>query len=142
MTIDDYIRTLVASLREGYGSSVTVECTLASIAVAPDHALPLGLIINEVVSNAFKHAFPNQRPGRISISLDVATPGRAHLRIADDGVGFTPGGRTGMGSRLIAGLAQQLEGHFSFRTENGTVFELEFAIPEAGTDPASAREAA
>jgi two-component sensor histidine kinase len=131
-----YIRTLVAGLREGYGSAVKVECELAPVDVVPDQALPLGLIVNEVVSNAFKHAFPGGRTGLITLTLEVTEAEQAVLRVRDNGIGYRPGTPTGMGSRLIRGLAQQIKGDYEFRNENGTLFVLKFPLIAAREDPA------
>jgi two-component system, sensor histidine kinase PdtaS len=136
LDVADYIRTLVAGLREGYGSAVTVECELAPVDVVPDQALPLGLIVNEVVSNAFKHAFPGGRTGLITLTLEVTEAEQAVLRVHDNGVGYQPGTPTGMGSRLIRGLAQQIKGDYEFRNENGTLFVLKFPLIAAREDPA------
>jgi two-component system, sensor histidine kinase PdtaS len=135
LDIADYIRTLVAGLREGYGSAVKVECELASVDVTPDQALPLGLIVNEVVSNAFKHAFPGGRPGLITLKLKVTELGQAVLRVQDNGVGYQSGKPTGMGSRLIGGLAQQINGDYEFRNEDGTLFILTFPLIAAPESP-------
>ena len=136
LDIADYIHTLVVGLREGYGSAVKVECELASVDVTPDQALPLGLIINEVVSNAFKHAFPDGRTGLITLKLEVTEAGQAVLRVRDNGVGYQPGKSTGMGRRLIGGLAQQIDGEYELRNEDGTLFVLKFPLMAALIDQA------
>lgn len=136
LDVADYIRTLVAGLREGYGSAVEIECQLAPVDVAPDQALPLGLIVNEVVSNAFKHAFPDGRTGLITLKLEVTEAGYAVLRVRDNGVGYQPGKPTSMGSLLIRGLAQQIDGNYEFRNEDGTLFVLKFPLIAAPDDRA------
>lgn len=136
LDIADYIHTLVVGLREGYGSAVKVECELASVDVTPDQALPLGLIVNEVVSNAFKHAFPDGRTGLITLKLEVTEAGQAVLRVRDNGVGYQPGKSTGMGRRLIGGLAQQIDGDYELRNEDGTLFVLKFPLMAALIDQA------
>lgn len=128
LDIADYIRRLVAGLCDGYGSAVKVRCDLEPIKVGVDQALPLGLIVNEVVSNAFKHAFPDGRPGTITVTLKAEEGGHAVLRVRDDGVGFRPGRRVGMGSRLIQGLVRQIEGNCEYQDDHGTVFVLNFPL--------------
>lgn len=127
-----FLAKLVARLREGHGSHVAVTCHLAPIRVEADQALPLSLIVNEVVSNAFKHAFPGGRAGRIRVSLEPAGDEAAVLTVQDDGVGYEPGKASGMGSRLIRGLAQQLGGRVETRSERGATFVLTF--PLGGAD--------
>ncbi|HEV7368425.1 sensor histidine kinase [Arenibaculum sp.] len=126
----DYVRTLVEALRGAYGSEVEVSCALSPVMVSPDQALPLGLIVNEVVSNAFKHAFPDGRAGLIEVSLrnETAEADRAVLRVRDDGIGHSPEWTSGMGSRLIRALAQQIGGRHEFRNDGGTVFVLAFPL--------------
>ena len=73
-------------------------------------AAPLALVINELLTNALRHAFPEGRPGRIAVSL--ANQGEACvLTIADDGVGLS--GAPGFGSTIVKLLSQQLHAEFS-----------------------------
>ena len=140
LNLRDYVDDLIGKLKDSYGAPVEISSRLEPVEVETETATPLGLIINEVVSNAFKHAFPENRAGRICISLETSTPGIGRLRIADNGVGFggedpasprapgVPGRKGGMGSRLIAGLTRQIEGTSSFTVDGGTVFELTFPL--------------
>ncbi|WP_029009826.1 sensor histidine kinase [Azospirillum halopraeferens] len=139
--VAEYVRTLVMRLREGYGSAAAVHCALDPVAVDPDKALPLGLIVNEVVSNAFKHAFPDGRDGSISVTLQAVPGGPAVLRVHDDGVGYTPDGGSGMGSRLIRSLAAQIGGTVEFRQDGGTLFALTFPLRRATDEEPAARAA-
>ena len=129
----DYVRRLVAGLHDGYGPGVEVRCELEPVTVGADQALPLGLVVNEVVSNAFKHAFPDGRAGLITVTLAPEGAGHAVLRVRDDGVGYQPGRRVGMGSRLIQGLVQQIGGECEFRDDHGTVFVLRFPSADLPT---------
>lgn len=133
-----YIRRLVSGVQHGYGSAITVDCELAPVLVNSDRALPLGLVVNEVVSNAFKHAFPDGRAGSIRVTLRTDGRGQVELRVLDDGVGYRPGTGDGMGSRLIRGLCQQIGAKHTVEVGDGTVFALVFSL----TDGDAADEAA
>jgi two-component sensor histidine kinase len=85
-------------------------------------ATPLGLITNELVTNAFKHAFPGERPGRIDVELR-RTAGVVELAVADDGVGHDPAGPAtggGLGRMLVEQLARQLGGSVATEGTGGT----------------------
>jgi two-component sensor histidine kinase len=125
----DYIPKLVQELRDSYGDAVAIECAVAPLEVDREHALPLGLLINEVVANAVKHGFADGRAGRISVVLTALDPGQARLTISDNGVGFDPERESrGMGTRLIRGLVQQMDGQYSFESAQGTMFVLAFPL--------------
>ncbi len=108
-----YLVRVLTSLRESAPPDVKVDWTLAPQQLSPDQALPPGLIVNEVVSNAFKHDFPNGRAGGVNVTLTRPLEGNdAVLTIADNGAGMgeSPAGGIGLGTRLINGLAAQLQG--------------------------------
>lgn len=128
---ESYLAKLLAGLRDSAPPKVDLDWRLAPLQLSPDQALPLGLIVNEVISNAFKHGFPDGRAGRVSVTLERPLNGNeAILTIADNGAGMAevPSGGLGLGTRLIAGLAQQLEGKSSVTRDNGVKFELRFPV--------------
>jgi PAS domain S-box-containing protein len=98
-----------------YGD-VEVAVTVApeDATLAPDHAGPLGMLVNEAVCNSYKHAFPERR-GRIAVDLRQVTPDRINLEVADDGVGFHPGPSNSgsQGVELMGLLARQLGGELT-----------------------------
>lgn len=107
--------------------------------IVTDQAIPLALLVTEAVSNAFKHAFPADRPGRIELRLTNIAPGRARLAIADDGVGLASADETaGMGVTLMRMLAKQLGGRLEVSEAAGTRIELDFPL----TRPESVRSKA
>lgn len=126
-----YLDKLLAGLRDAAPPGVVLEWRLAPLRLSPDQALPLGLIVNEVVLNAFKHGFPEGRAGKVSVVIERPLEGDdAILSIADNGVGMTetPSGGVGLGTRLIGGLAGQLEGKSTIVRDNGVRFELRFPV--------------
>ncbi|MDP3492774.1 MAG: histidine kinase dimerization/phosphoacceptor domain -containing protein [Hyphomonadaceae bacterium] len=128
---EGYLAKLLAGLRDSAPPGVDLDWRLDPLTVSPDQALPLGLIVNEVVANAFKHGFPDGKAGRVSVTLERPLPGsEALLTIADTGVGMAeiPSGGLGLGTRLIAGLTQQLEGKSTATRDNGVRFELRFPV--------------
>ena len=133
-----YLARVLSGLRDSAPPGVKLEWKLAPLQLSPDQALPLGLIVNEIASNAFKHAFPDGRPGTVTITLERPLQGNeAVLTAADDGVGMadTPAGGMGLGTRLIAGLAQQLGGQTVVTRANGVRIELRFPVEQAKATP-------
>lgn len=108
---------------------IALKVDAAHARVRADLAVPLGLLVNELVTNATKHAFPAGREGTISVALGQVQDGLV-LRVADDGVGVSEGransGREGgIGSRLIRALAAQLGGTMEAATlEPGTAITV------------------
>jgi two-component sensor histidine kinase len=130
LDLSAYVADLVAKLKASNVANVTVAQTLDPIEVDTDRAIPLGLVINEVVQNAFKHAFPGDRAGAIEISLQRSGTNQARLVIRDDGTGYDPetAKRTGMGSRLIEALSKQIGAATSVVRDGGTVFTMTFPL--------------
>ena len=130
--LSSYIHDLTSHLANTYqsaGISLTIEADNISLAI--DTAIPLGLIINELVSNAYKHAFPNGQGGTIAVILRSGNDGHYVLTVQDDGVGIpeTMDFRTtdSLGLQLVDGLTRQLKGTIQSQQDKGTAFVIEFA---------------
>ncbi|WP_372622351.1 sensor histidine kinase [Falsiroseomonas sp.] len=120
--------------------------------LSAERAVPLGLVLNETVTNALKYAFPEDRPGTVQVRF--ARDGEEFvLVVTDDGIGVPPEGElegappaspsrdAGLGTRLLRSLAAQLRGRFARRPGPdgaGTVVELRFLVAEPGGARASA----
>ena len=95
-----------------------------------DRAIPIGLIVNELVTNAVKYAFPGETKGTVMVTLK-RVPGELRLTVADDGQGVDPRrADSGLGGRLVEGFAQQLGGQVereSGNTGNHRVSDIAFA---------------
>jgi PAS domain S-box-containing protein len=102
-------------------------------------AVPVGLIINELLSNALKHAFNGRDEGKIEVRLAVSEDGRANLAVSDDGAGLPPGfnideSKT-LGLRLVKILTEdQLQGTLEITSDGGATFKMEFDIKDSGSD--------
>lgn len=113
LTFSDYIRTLLHNI-VGATSRSTVElrADIAPIAIPIDQAIPLGLIANELITNAFKHGFPDSRRGTITLVF-AETDDDLVLEVGDDGVGLPPAfdaaTANSLGVRLVSSLARQLD---------------------------------
>jgi PAS domain S-box-containing protein len=129
-----YVRQLAAYLFQSYGvrgEHVRLRTELEQLSLTMDAAVPCALIINELLSNALKYAFPEGRSGEVRIVLHGHGPGRARLVVADDGVGIRKDldwtrART-LGLRLVRTLAQQLDGQLEIESKAGTEVRLTFA---------------
>lgn len=131
MRVKGYLQTLIENIRAGADTRVKVVEQIADLSVERDTATPLGLILNEVVSNAFKHAFPDGREGTIGVTLTAEGTGRGILTITDDGVGFDPDiPAKGIGQRLIRALTEQLGGQLKMTSAGagGSSFVLSFPL--------------
>jgi two-component sensor histidine kinase len=122
-----YVERLIAEIARSYPHQVGVDMRLTPITVDRDMVLPLGMVINEVVSNAFKYAFAEDGKGHLVIEL-TENGGEATLRISDDGPGMDAEGKKGMGSKLIAGFVGQMGGRYRFESGDGVTFTLVFPL--------------
>ncbi|MBP2233319.1 two-component sensor histidine kinase [Azospirillum agricola] len=126
-----YLRELCANVVALYGRShpggITLTAQVDNIHVSHDVAVPLGLIVNEFVTNSAKHAFP-QRPGRITLDLAVTEAGQVRLRLADDGVGLAVERARSSGLQLIEMLAQQIGAEPEWAAGVGTSLQLSFQV--------------
>ena len=126
-----YIRELCDDLEEmAHGRPIVIECEADSRPLCMQQAVLLGLILNELVTNAVKHAFPGGRAGRIRVRLE-ALDTRLRLLVEDDGVGFDRSSRNGpdmgQGQALLLGLTHELEGNLELQsTTSGSSFRLTF----------------
>lgn len=129
-----YIKSVADHLYISYdaiSSDISLHVDAGNICFDIDTAVPCGLIVNELVSNALKHAFPDGRRGEIEITLRVTDEKKFVLNVSDDGIGLPEDldmeKGTSLGLRLVNSLAQQLRGKSEFRAENGTEFKITFA---------------
>ena len=91
-----------------------------------DQAIPAGLIVNELVTNALEHAFPDGRSGTVAVTFH-ADEGTARLTVADDGRGADGlGGNGSLGLRLVRGLTRQLRGTLSTDLDDGVTVTIAF----------------
>ena len=123
----DFVLALVEDLRSsGIGSRpIRLQAKAEDLPLSSSDAVVVGLIVNELVENALKHAFPGDRPGQVSVAFRRVAD-RLELTVADDGIGRTPGAPDGGGSRLLDALAQQLGGELVVADANGARTTLTF----------------
>lgn len=132
INVHEYLDTLISEIRMSYTNSmqnVSVFLDVEDFDCTIDMAVPLGLIVNELVSNAFKFAFPNNRPGSITISL-MQNEGQKILKVEDSGIGL-PGdfdirSQESLGIVLVNSLSMQLGGRLSLESDHGTKVKLYF----------------
>jgi PAS domain S-box-containing protein len=138
-----YIRKLTGQLFSLYRTDparIRLALRLGRTPLSINQAIPCGLIINELVSNALKHAFPGGRSGRILVELTAGGDGTVRLAVRDNGVGFPDGldyrKTSSLGMQIVRGLVDQLGGRLTLDGRNGT--DVVIVFPRAG-GPASKR---
>ncbi len=109
--------------------SVQLHLDVSHVVLPIDQAIPCGLLVNELVSNAFKHAFPDGRPGQLWVSLKSLCDGQGWgLRVADDGVGLPPdidlSQLNSLGLKLVCDLSRQLGAQLTLGSGPGAVLEV------------------
>jgi PAS domain S-box-containing protein len=127
----EYLRELTDNLASMLGAklrNIVFKLNCSSIQLGIDTAIPCGLIINELVSNAYKHAFPNGGPGMVTLSLARQDDGKLLLEMQDTGRGLPADldvrKTKSLGMQLVHTLVQQLRGTIEMRSENGAHFTL------------------
>jgi two-component sensor histidine kinase len=122
---DEYISALCENLPELYGQdTVKLECFVEPVLINLDEATALGVVITELVNNAYIHAFPGG-VGKISVTLELIT-GLVFLSIADDGVGFVEIETTRRGMSLVKRLVQQVGAELSLTADRGSKWTIVF----------------
>ena len=132
----EYARTLAQDILASNGSptvSVRLKTELEPVTMSADLAVPCGLILNELVSNAFKHGFPEGAEGEIKLTLHNNAGGRYTLCVQDTGVGIPAGldfkTNQSLGLKLVRLLTQQIRGSFELvRSDPGTLAHLHFEV--------------
>lgn len=127
VAMPDYLRQLLDGIRQAHlNAEVAVQSDVDPLVLDIDTVVPVGLVINELVTNAYKYAFPDGRAGTLSVSLKDEGDHLA-LVVADDGVGMPQSGapeRKSFGMQLVRSLARQLKGELRVSGENGTRIAL------------------
>ncbi len=128
-----FSRTLVGALLQSYGASVSgIICRfdVSPVYLTADQAVPCGLILNELVTNALKYAYPNNAPGEIVISLNQTADGSVVMGVSDSGVGLPPdlnlNDIPSLGLTLVASLTDQLQGELTIKSQPGADFKVTF----------------
>lgn len=139
-----YLRKLCGLMRETFQHGrgrirLRTEIPDSGLKLDLQRAIPCGLIVNELITNALRHAFPEPRNGTITVSLGEAPDGAPMLAVADDGIGLPPeiGPNSGgsLGFRLISLLAEQARGRLNIARTGGTRIELILQAPAAEPGP-------
>jgi two-component sensor histidine kinase len=131
----EYVESLLIHLQRSYKidpERIAAVLDIGSISLNIDTAIPCGLIINELISNSFKHAFPSGRQGEIQLSLQQRQPEQLELVVRDNGVGlranFDFEDTGSLGLLLVKRLTRQLDGTISLNQEAGTEFRITFPV--------------
>jgi two-component sensor histidine kinase len=131
--LGEYLADLATNLFESYTiNEERIQLCLETepILVNIETAGPCGLIVNELVTNAMKHAFPDGIQGRVRVKCHQDSSGSIHLIVEDNGVGFPEGldfrKTTSMGLQLVDTLTDQLEGTLELNRQAGTTFHVRF----------------
>lgn len=133
----DFLEALIPTLVNSYlvtGKQITLNINAEHVYLPINSAIPCGLLINELITNALKHAFTGLHEGEISVNITVADEARVHLIVSDDGRGISDELNLDtidtLGLRLVNLLAQQLNGILQIQRKKPTQFSLNFPLSE------------
>ncbi|HET8710145.1 MAG TPA: histidine kinase dimerization/phosphoacceptor domain -containing protein, partial [Spongiibacteraceae bacterium] len=135
VALDEVLQTLISSIANSYGvdeERVKMVIDVKSVELPITQAIPCGLIVNELVTNAFKYAFPEKRSGAMRVELSINDDERVLLEISDNGVGLSPDidmdNLTSLGLELVAVLSEQIGAELTIQRANPTRFSIRFAL--------------
>ncbi len=120
VALKDYLGAMLRNLETAMkkdGHTAILKCYLEPISLSTDDSVSLGVAVQELVTNAFKYAYPGANPGEVRVRLTRLGEGKAELTVEDDGVGMTPKpmpANTGLGSKIIRTMASALQTHVEY----------------------------
>jgi len=132
--LDEYLQNLIPLLRQSHNTTfknINLILDVREVTVIIDTAIPCGLILNEIITNAFKHAFPDNRKGEVKIRLLRNESGLIELHVSDNGIGVPKGfdfrNQQTLGLQTIFAIAeQQLQGKIIVELNNGVSWHISF----------------
>ena len=135
MPIKPHIASLVRNVAAVYlRPEIRIEESIDDITLQSGSVFPIGIIIYELITNAFKYAFPGGRPGTVRVSLVDRRPEGLEIRVGDDGAGLPESANLdepkGFGFTLVHLLSEQLGGRVEMKREGGTEFRILFPGPK------------
>jgi two-component sensor histidine kinase len=131
--LEEYVRSLTRELFRSYGpSGITLTLEIEDIRLSAESMVPCGLVINELVSNALKHAFPSGQAGAVHLKAMRTSKDRVALSVTDDGIGLPKDldvrAASTLGFQLVHMLVKQLRGTMDIVRDNGTTFLITFPV--------------
>ena len=120
VALNDYLGAMLSNLAtvmKKDGHTAVLKCYLEPISLRTDASVSLGVAVQELVTNAFKYAYPADKPGEVRVRLKRLEGGKAELTVEDDGVGIAPNAThagTGLGSKIIRTMASALQTHVEY----------------------------
>ncbi|MBE8725939.1 sensor histidine kinase [Flavobacterium hungaricum] len=133
INMPNYIKELAEYLKESFslGQRIRFEIKIDPLELDVAHAVPIGLILNEAITNSIKYAFPDEKTGMIYITLETKAENKYSLIIADNGIGFDANLNNAkpnsFGMMLIKGLSDDLAANLKIENNNGTIIKIEFS---------------
>lgn len=132
----NYFQNLCENILDSYNQTdrIKVNIDMEEVELDVDTAVSVGLIVNELLTNSLKYAFPNGEKGTIKLSLENLDKDHLKLRISDNGVGKSFDSQakgTGFGTQLVDLLTLQIDGKLEQEVNNGTVISINFKRPKA-----------
>ena len=124
IAVDEYLAGLIAEIEETWSSDASprkIKLTVQPFELPAEKAVSLGVIVNELVSNACKYAYPDGTPGEVRVELGMDDDRHFRLLVEDDGCGMREGDAprgTGLGSKLIAAMAKSLSTKLAYDTSH------------------------
>jgi two-component sensor histidine kinase len=134
--ITNYVRSLASGVFHALNASVRdigLELEIGDLQLPVDKAIPCGLILNELISNAVRHAFPPGRSGGVvHVQVSLTPDSKMEVVVADNGVGLPPGfsadACSSVGMQVVCALVEQIDGHLRVAQHEGTQFIVTFGI--------------
>jgi len=134
INMKDYTETLILNLQTIYPPEAKITCTprIDTINIDISRAIPCGLLLNELITNALKHAFKGRPKGKLVVEFHQLKKGQFEIKVKDNGVGLYNNGSAqkeeSLGLHLIDILTKQLDGKLSIKTKKGTEFRIVFPV--------------